>query len=456
MKAARTPAWQRASTHRLALGMMPPVEMLSQTEVLMSIAPPGMDCVQTMLCGSSANENAFKAACMAYRGAERAAAGKGASDFTDEELTTCMTNEAPGSPDLAILSFDGGFHGRTLGAVSCTHSKALHKVDVPTFDWPSAPFPQLQYPFEDHVEANRAEEDRCLDAVRRIIDAAKAAPAKSTVAAVIVEPIQAEGGDNHATAHFFGELRKLTAERGVYLIVDEVQTGVVASGKMWAHEHWELPSPPDFVTFSKKAQIGGYFYPEAMQPSMPYRIFNTWMGDPAKLAHLDVIVDVIRDEKLQERTIATGHTLLAGLKTLQHKYPDTLSNARGMGTLCAVDVVDAATRDAIVQSALDLGCLIGACGDRGIRWRPPLTFDTVDAQMSLDITEQALVAVCENAPDLAQQAKAAPKAVPKVVALKAVPAVPAAAPKAAAGAVGGQRVVVASRALWGPGQRAYN
>ena len=124
-----------------------------------------------------------------------------------------------------------------------------------------------------------------------------------------------------------------------------------------------------------------------------------------------------------------------------------------MGTLCAVDVVDAATRDAIVQLALDLGCLIGACGDRGIRWRPPLTFDTVDAQMSLDITEQALVAVCENAPDLTQQAKAAPKAAPTVVALKAVPA---AAPKAATNAVEGQRVVVASRALWGPGQRAYN
>ena len=92
-----------------------------------------------------------------------------------------------------------------------------------------------------------------------IIDQKKASKV-GEVAAVIVEPIQSEGGDNHASAAFFRSLRELTKERGVALIVDEVQTGVVTSGHMWAHEAWDLPDAPDFVTFSKKAQVGGYFY----------------------------------------------------------------------------------------------------------------------------------------------------------------------------------------------------
>ena len=93
MKAAASPKWQRASTHRCALGMMPPTDVVEHTGLLMSIAPPGMDCVQTMLCGSSANENAFKAAIMAYRGKQRVEEGKLPADFTEEELETCMVNE---------------------------------------------------------------------------------------------------------------------------------------------------------------------------------------------------------------------------------------------------------------------------------------------------------------------------------------------------------------------------
>merc|ERR1719199_1605558 len=122
-----------------------------------------------MLCGSSANENVFKAVFFRARAKQREAQNRGAADFTEEELESCMNNQAPGcTNDLSIMSFSGGFHGRTLGALTCTHSKEIHKIDVPAFDWPTAPFPQLRYPLEGNEEYNAAEEQSCLKAVRAI------------------------------------------------------------------------------------------------------------------------------------------------------------------------------------------------------------------------------------------------------------------------------------------------
>merc|ERR1711957_329144 len=143
---------------------MPPKELpdlLEQT--FLAVAPQGLTRVQTMLCGSSANENAFKAAFIRKRALPREREGRSATDFTSEELASCMENQAPGcSNELSILSFQGGFHGRTLGALTCTHSKAVHKLDVPAFDWPTAPFPLLRYPLEENADFNAAEEQRCL------------------------------------------------------------------------------------------------------------------------------------------------------------------------------------------------------------------------------------------------------------------------------------------------------
>lgn len=80
-----------------------------------------------------------------------------------------MLNQKPGSPDLTVLSFKSGFHGRLFGSLSATRSKAIHKVDIPAFDWPVAPFPQLQYPLEDNVQANEAEEKKCLEEYEQIL-----------------------------------------------------------------------------------------------------------------------------------------------------------------------------------------------------------------------------------------------------------------------------------------------
>merc|ERR1712226_410909 len=103
-------------------------------------------------------------------------------------------NESPGSPSLAAMSFTSGFHGRTLGSLSLTRTKAMHKVDVPAFDWPAVEFPILKYPLEDNEEENNKIEQDALNSVEETM--VKWKNETKPIAALIVEPIQAEGGDN--------------------------------------------------------------------------------------------------------------------------------------------------------------------------------------------------------------------------------------------------------------------
>lgn len=136
------------------------------TDGLLRVAPPGgLDKIFTAQSGSEANELAFKAAFMLYRRRER---GEGV-EWSEEEIKSCLQNAKPGSPDLAVLSFANSFHGRGFGSLSTTRSKAVHKLDIPSFNWPQAEFPALKYPLEKHVEENAAEEKRCLEGVEDLI-----------------------------------------------------------------------------------------------------------------------------------------------------------------------------------------------------------------------------------------------------------------------------------------------
>lgn len=268
IEAAKSPEVIEALVNRPAIGNFPSSHWAKLLrDGLLRVSPKGLDRIFTAQSGSEANELAFKAAFMLYRRRER---GEGV-DWSAEEMTSCIANSKPGSPDLAVLSFANSFHGRGFGSLSTTRSKAVHKLDIPSFDWPQAPFPHLKYPLEQNVEANHAEEQRCLAEVERLIK-----EWRFPVAALIVEPIQSEGGDNHASPAFFQGVRDITKKHGVVMIVDEVQTGFGATGRFWGHEHWDLSSPPDMVTFSKKAQTAGYFFGDRMLvPDKAYRQFNT-------------------------------------------------------------------------------------------------------------------------------------------------------------------------------------
>jgi len=193
------------------------------------------------------------------------------------------------------------------------------------------------------------------------------------IAAVVVEPIQGEGGDRHAGPSFFRALRALCSRYGAAFIVDEVQTGGGATGTFWAHEAWGLDDPPDMVTFSKKMQVGGFYLRAALAPAEAYRIFNTWLGDPLRAAQLEVVCEVMERDNLLARVQDTGAHLLGSLEALQDRFPTVLSQARGVGTFCAIDVRDASTRDRFVDAMRQRGVETGGSGERSIRFRPALT-----------------------------------------------------------------------------------
>jgi 4-aminobutyrate aminotransferase/(S)-3-amino-2-methylpropionate transaminase len=380
-KAAATDEVINGIINRPALGNFPPHDWADTLRSgILKAAPKGLNQVFTAMAGSDANETAYKAAFMWRRQRDR---GGPHVDFTPEELASAMENKAPGSAPLSILSFRTGFHGRLFGTLSTTRSKPIHKIDIPAFNWPQATFPQLKYPLEEHAAENAAAEKAALEEVDHLI-----ATHPESVCAVVVEPVQSEGGDNHASAGFFRGLRELTRKRGVLMIVDEVQTGVGATGRFWAHEHWDLPEPPDMVTFSKKAQAAGYYYRDPLlRPNKPYRQFNTWMGDPVRAHLFRAIVDEIERLDLVRHTAKVGDYLYGQLEGLAKKYPEEFKNLRGkgMGTFIAFDNP---RRDEFLRKAKSFGLNIGGCGESAVRLRPMLVFEQKHADILLEVLEK--------------------------------------------------------------------
>jgi len=380
IEAAKSPEWISAIINRPALGVQPSANwpfLLDNT--LMSVAPKGLKQVFTAMCGTCSNEIAYKACFMAYQNRKRA--GK---PFTKEELESCMLNQEPGTPDLSILSFKGGFHGRLFGSLSTTRSKAIHKIDIPAFNWPVATFPHLKYPLEENTQHNATEEARCLAETANII---KKHP---NIAAMIIEPIQAEGGDNHASPDFFRKLRDLAKKNNIFFIVDEVQTGVGATGKFWAHEHWNLVDPPDAVTFSKKMQAAGFFHNIDLRPNEGYRNFNTWMGDPVRVLEAGVILKEVKEKHLIENAQITGDYLKKGLLDLQKKYSGLVSNVRGLGTFLALDLPTAAKQGELLGTLRQKGVEATGSGSQSIRFRPSLVFQPKHAAILLGVFEDSL------------------------------------------------------------------
>lgn len=370
--------------YRPALGVAPSPEWVEiVTGAMTRIAPKGLPRLVTVTTGAEAVENAIKAAFVHLARRRRGGAGP-----TQADLDACMRNDQKDANAFKVISFEGAFHGRSLGALSLTRSKPIHKVDFPAFPWPQIPFPANTFPLDAHAAQNGAAEARSLDAAEKTL---KAHP--DQIAAIIVEPIQGEGGDRHASAAFFRKLRGLASQYGAAFIVDEVQTCGGATGTFWAHEAWGLDDPPDIVTFSKKMQIGGYYCKEDYHPAEALRIFNTFLGDPLRLAQLEVILEIgERDHHLENARI-TGGYLVSCLEALAARYPGVLSSARGKGTFAAVDARDAAAQAAILASLKQAGVEAGGSGTRSLRFRPANVLLPRHVAEVMDVLEGAVKAL---------------------------------------------------------------
>lgn len=374
----------KALVNRPALGVFPGKDWGKQLkDILMSAAPKGLDQITTMMCGSCSNENAFKL--MHFKAMEKIRGGRA---FTEEEMSSCMINQLPGTPKLSVLSFHGGFHGRTPGSLSVTHSKYIHKIDVPLFDWPVADFPRYKYPLSENEAFNKKEDERCLAMVEEKIE--EATKNGCPVSGLIVEPVQCEGGDHFGSNAWFQGLQKICKEKDIVYLIDEVQSGGGATGKIWAHEWFELDGPPDMVTFSKKMLTGGIYHKSELRPKQSYRIFNTWVGDPGKVILLGAVLKAIKEQKLLDNTLKSGEALMKGLNELTAKYPGILNSPRGMGTLCAINCDTGARRDQILGQFRNKGVNVGGCGDAAIRLRPALIFTPDHANIFLSKFEDIL------------------------------------------------------------------
>ena len=340
--------------HRYALGVTPPSNYpdIIKNDIL-NISPNNyLNHIHTGCgCGSGAIENAIKLSCIYHQNKLRN------SNYSELELNSALNNKSPGSPDLKILSFNGGFHGRTMGALSCTKSKSIHKIDIPAFDWISTDYPDSLISEED-----------CLDKIDNIFKT------NDNIAATIVEPIQGEGGDRHASNSFFFNLRELTLKHDISLIVDEVQTGVGLTGKFWACEHWDHKDPADILVYAKKMQISGFYYKEKYNNLKDYQIFNTWMGDYWRSIISKGIIDIIQDENLLENVNIQGEYLLNSIKSIKS---NKITNIRGKGLMIAFDL-DQELIKPFIKNMENNGVLVSTSGTNSIRLRPCLNINKED------------------------------------------------------------------------------
>mmetsp|Transcript_13774 Transcript_13774/g.13791 ORF Transcript_13774/g.13791 Transcript_13774/m.13791 type:complete len:246 (-) Transcript_13774:177-914(-) len=239
-----------------------------------------------------------------------------------------MEGKAPGVPNYIILSHAGASHGKLLGTLSASSASAEAKLDFPAFNWPTAPFPKLKYPLENFIE-NKGIEAQALEETRNLI---KNSP--NPIAGIIFEPIM-NNGNYFASKWYYQQLQNIVKEYKAAIIVDETNVGFGASGKLWCHEHFGIQ--PDVMTFSKKAQVSGYFCKKEFRPAKPYQIMNTWCGDPLRLQLLEGVYRIIKEDELISQAGEVGDYLLKGLTKIQEKK-GKISNIRGIGLHIGFDM----------------------------------------------------------------------------------------------------------------------
>jgi 4-aminobutyrate aminotransferase/(S)-3-amino-2-methylpropionate transaminase len=210
------------------------------------------------------------------------------------------------------------------------------------------------------------------------------------VAAVLLEPVQSEGGDRHASPAFFRGVQALAAQAGAAFILDEVQTGMGISGTLWTHEQLDLPRPPDLCCFGKKMQMGGFFATAAYDIGQFGRMYQTRNGDRARAALALATLRTIESDDLLSNVCRTGAYFLARLEELAERYPALVSEPRGRGFLLAFDLPEPAVRDDFLARALRRGVFASYTGSRSVRLRPHLITRQAEVDEAIRVFDAVL------------------------------------------------------------------
>ncbi|MBM2814561.1 MAG: L-lysine 6-transaminase [Ignavibacteria bacterium] len=290
-----------------------------------------------------------------------------------------------------ILHFKHAFHGRSGYTMSLTNTDPVKTEYYPKFSWPRVLSPFIEFPEnQENIERTIDKEN---DSIREIQQAFYSN--KDDIAAIIIEPIQGEGGDNHFRKEFLQQLRILADENDALLIFDEVQCGLGITGKWWTHQHFNVQ--PDIMTFGKKTQICGILVGDKIDDipdnvfHTPGRINSTWGGSLADMVRSTKYLEIIEEENLLQNVSLLGTYLMNELNEIQVNNPDLVSNVRGKGLFCAFDLASTDLRNKFRQNCFDNGLLILPCGNQSIRFRPALNIKKENLQEGLEIIRKALI-----------------------------------------------------------------
>ncbi|MFB2121604.1 L-lysine 6-transaminase [Parapedobacter sp. 2B3] len=292
----------------------------------------------------------------------------------------------PHEKGTKVLHFERAFHGRSGYTLSLTNTQPDKTKWFAKFDWPRISSPMRAFPeTAENLAATYQREQQAIGQIKQAF-----AEHKDDICAIIIEPIQAEGGDNHFRAGFMEHLRVLADENDALLVYDEVQTGVGLTGKFWCHEHFGERARPDLVAFGKKMQVCGILAGKRVDEidtnvfRVPSRINSTWGGSLADMVRATKILEIIEEDRLLAHVAETGGYMQRCLHELSARY-GAISNVRGSGLLCAFDLPDTAFRNAFLEKGLAHGALFLGCGNRSIRFRPALVIEpeTIDQGMAI-------------------------------------------------------------------------
>ena len=314
-------------------------------------------------------------------------------------------SKGKGEKGSKVIHFKQAFHGRSGYTMSITDSPDPRKVMYfPQFDWPRISNPSVRFPLNNNSQKDVEKREQI--AKEEIKSAIKEYP--DDIACIIIEPIQGEGGDNHFRPDFFIFLKQICLENDMLLIYDEVQTGVGITGKMWAHQHlcsvgctkkcntFCLNTEPDIMSFGKKTQVCGIFAGKRLDMIDNHvfkessRINSTWGGNLVDMVRFTIYLEIIESEKLINNAAIMGDYLHSKLVALEEKYSNLLSNSRGKGLFCAIDLPSSKQRDKVINFLYKEGALVLGSGSKSVRFRPHLNISKNEIDIAIDMLDKSV------------------------------------------------------------------
>ncbi len=291
---------------------------------------------------------------------------------------------------MKVIYFQEAFHGRSGYTMTMTNTFYRHKIQYfPKFNWIKAPNPKLEFPLTDSgLAETRKREEESLNLIRD-----RFAREGDRIAAVVIEPIQAEGGDNHFRPEFFKALREICDRNEALLIFDEVQCGVGLTGSFWAHQGMGVK--PDVMAFGKKMQVCGILAGKRLDEVQDHvfrkagRINSTWGGNLTDMYRATWYLRIIEEERLLDNARAQGEHLRTRLHELERKHA-VVTCVRGAGLMCAFDLPSTEKRDLMIDRAKEAGLLVLKCGERSVRLRPYLNVSASEIDEAVEIMNKAM------------------------------------------------------------------